>query len=633
MCGIAGGLDTSAQRGLDGFIGAIVARQHARGPDATHIKRYDLPGQRVVLGHNRLSIIALGAESDQPMTDVTGRYAITYNGEIYNYLELREELIALGHRFLTASDTEVIIAAFAQWGTAGFARLIGMFSLGILDRETGILTLARDRFGKKPLFYYATARRIVFASSGQVIAHRAGLQPNLEYVGRGIALKYYEDEGEITPFVGLRALPSGCCLIVTVDGDAVNVATERYYDFAVAVSAERERIGGRSEAALLTELRELLDSATRLRLRSDVPMGISLSGGIDSSLLAGLARGMDAPLTAYSFSHPENAGSEGPLVKEVAKKADLLVKYVWPTSARAIEDLFWKTLAAQGAPFPHVSMLAQYGVFESARADGVKVLLGGQGGDEAFMGYRKFYLFRFQEIMRRRRYAELPAFATAAAWLIPSVLQQASVFWSDRKRYAGGDVVMGTDLVLPCLDASSSPAMALDDDLSGRQALDVLRYSLPTLLRYEDRNSMANSVESRLPLCDHRLMAFGLALPPTLKLRQGFGKYLLREASKGVIPESVRTLRKKRGFDVQQDSWIRTGLGNTIRNALHDRWSTVSGYVVPGSGVEEVFSDAKLTSGPQSFKDAVSLLWLADPYGQDFAPIGPVESAPVEVVV
>ena len=630
MCGIAGGVDASAQIDLTALVSAIVSAQHRRGPDASHVQSFGSPSHQAVFGHNRLSIIALGKDADQPMADCSGRYVITYNGEIYNYLELRAELVALGHSFRTSSDTEVILEAFSEWGVNAFERFIGMFALAIYDLTSGALVLARDRFGKKPLFYHATPQSIVFASSTQVIARHAQLQPNLEYVARGIALKYYEDDGETSPFEGLCALPAGCYLTVKTRGGVVELSHGRYYDAAAAVACESDRLAGLSENQLLEELATLLKSAVGLRLGSDVPVGISLSGGVDSSILAAICAQSGAALTAYSFSNPSDATSEGPLVQQVAAMTGTPVRYVWPQSADAIQELFWKTLAAQGAPIPHVSMLAQFAVFEAARIDGIKVLLGGQGGDESFMGYRKFYLFRLQDIVRRRAFAELPAFAAACAWLAPSIAKRAALFWAERKRYAGGDAVMETSLTLPSLKNSSSPAMAADESVRSRQILDITRYSLPTLLRYEDRNSMANSVESRLPLCDHRLVAFGVALPETMKLRKGYGKYLLREAAKGLIPESVRTLRDKRGFDVRQESWVATGLGQGLRQALRDRRSGLQPYLQKGTDLDEAFSDARLTSGPQPFKEAVSLLWLADPYAGADSTVAPSVAQKVE---
>lgn len=611
MCGISGALTTDPQADVAGLVEAIVVDQRPRGPDAQGVESYDAPEFRLALGHNRLSIIDLGAHANQPMQSADGALELVFNGEIYNYIELRAELAAAGHIFSTQSDSEVLLVAYAHWGVDALSRFIGMFAFAIYDRRDHSLFLARDRFGVKPLYYRATGRDLAFASTPRVMARHFGLKPDLGYAARGIALKYYEDDSDAAPYEGLHALPPGHVLRVRVEKGAVMAERQRYYDLGEAAAARRETLAGLSPAALDEELNALLASACALRLRADVRVGLSVSGGVDSAMVAAIVAETGKPLTGLSFAHPDAPDSEGPLVALLAQKTGMEPHWVWP-GPEALTELFWKTLHAQDAPFPHVSIMAQHAVFQAARAAGLTVMLGGQGGDEAFMGYRKFFLFRLQSILRARTFGALPGFAAATLPLLPSVLRRAGVFWSERKRYGGTTEGMGTSLRLPAPKNAASPALLAGQSLEARQALDVTRFSLPTLLRYEDRNSMGNSIESRLPFMDQRVIEFGLALPPEQKLRGGFGKHILRRIGKDRIPEEIRVNRDKRGFDVRQGEWMRGGLGAELRRALQDRAAVAREFLPPGEGVDEAFSDAKLAGDPQAFKQAVTLIWLAD---------------------
>ena len=609
MCGIAGAITTRTDQDFTALIDDITRAQTARGPDARVVRTLCGAQAKVVFGHNRLSIIDLSEAANQPMTDQAGRLTIVFNGEIYNYRELRAELELRGAVFATASDTEVLLEAYRCWGEKAFERLYGMFALAIHDKFTGRVVLARDRFGVKPLYIWDNGRTLVFASTPGRIAAWAGLKPDLAYVERGLRLKYYEDDGERTPYAGLGSVPAGCWLAVNPSASGLRRESGRYYDLGAAVARERAAQVGLDEAALEARILSRLSDACDIRMRADVPVGLSLSGGVDSSSVAVLTAPLHPDLVGYSFGHPDCAESEAPLVETLAGWTPVRPRYVWPTKPAQITDLFWQTLAAQDAPFPHASMMAQHAVFRAARADGVKVLLGGQGGDEAFMGYRKFYLFYAQATLRGRNLGDalhlgmaLPAFAGAVAG-------RANLFWQERGRYAGKG--LGARLALEAEDEGNM-GMAAGQTPAERQRLDVTRYSLPSLLRYEDRNSLGTSVESRLPFMDHRVIETGLALPERLKLAKGFGKWILRSAMRSRIPDTIRLNRDKRGFDVNQDRWIDQGLGQVIRGALHERKAAISAWMPAGSSIDEMFSDTALKSVRTGFAEAVSLIWLGD---------------------
>ncbi len=612
MCGISGALSARADVDLEALVDAIVCDQDARGPDARMVRRYDAGDAAVVLGHNRLSILDVRPEANQPMADRAGDRVLVFNGEIYNFLELRAELEAEGVRFDTRSDTEVVLAAYRRWGSDAFARFIGMFAIALYDAAARELVLVRDRFGVKPLYHWSDGVTFAFASTPGTIARWAGLKPDVDYVARGIRFRYYEDEGTTAPYVGLSALEPSHLMRVRWSGGRIVTTKARYYDLAAASLARVDALASRSVADLEDELLALLNSACTLRQRSDVPLGLSVSGGVDSSTIAALLSEQLPRVIGYTYGHPDAPESEGPMVAALARATRLDPHYVWIDDPAEVKELFWRTLRAQDAPFPHSSMMAQHAVFRAARADGTVVLLGGQGGDEAFMGYRKFYLFYAQSIVRDRRVTALPHFLRAVVPFAPAVLRRARTFLAERGRYTGQAQGMGTRLVLPPATAGAHMGLARGTATRERQRLDVTRFSLPTLLRYEDRNSMGNSIESRLPFLDHRVLEFGLALRESVKLRDGFGKWILRDAMRGRLPEEIRVNRDKRGFDVNQEQWVRGGLGAEMRGALHDRRAAIAPFLPAGANVDALFSDDVLCAHPQAFKEAVSLLWLGD---------------------
>lgn len=614
MCGISGCVLKVGERTPPADLIAIVESQSSRGPDSTgYLSRSLGDGRSLWLAHNRLSIVDLSSDANQPMVSEDERYSLVFNGMIYNYVELRAELVAAGFGFKTASDTEVLLAVLIVWGEAGLARLFGMFSLAFHDRKTNRLILARDRFGVKPLYYRQNGDDIWFASTPGAIARNERCDPDLEYVGRGIRLKYYEDETGIAPYLGIAAMPPGH--FATIDLNAHETLTPRqYYDLDAAWRAERPRLDCAALADLRTELLERLRQATMIRLRADVPIGISLSSGVDSTTIAALCAEAGVPPLGFCFGDPEDDASEAPGVRRFAAQFGQKVRFIPQKTGDDAQRLFWRTLRAQGAPFPHTSQIAQYAVFEDARAHDIKVMLGGQGGDEAFMGYRKFFLFQVRHMLRTRDWAAVPSAASNILQILPAVASRASLFWRERTRYsAEGTEGLGSGLILPSLTASVSPGAGLGSDPAIRQALDVTRYSLPSLLRYEDRNSMGNSIESRLPFLDHRVLEFGIALPIAHKLRGGMGKYLLRDAMRGKVPDWILFDRDKRGFDTRHADWIASGIGNAIRQGLAIHGAPAAAYLPADASIAGYFSDEQLTKVASRFAEATSLLWLLDP--------------------
>jgi asparagine synthase (glutamine-hydrolysing) len=614
MCGISGGIFRHCGPTPPYQLAEIAAAQSMRGPDATgFIERKLNDGRSLWLAHNRLSIVDLSTDANQPMLSADGRYALVFNGRIYNYLELRIELVHGGCIFRTSSDTEVLLQAFATWGHAAFDRLHGMFAAAIHDAERGTLTLFRDRFGVKPLYYHETPTSFRFASTPGVMARQTDAEPNLEYVGRGIRLKYYDDETSIAPFEGIRALPPGH--YVTIDlRNAADIPAQPYYNLTDAWRQTRQDIVGSGRGELGQELLRRLELATQIRLRADVPIGISLSSGVDSTTVAALCSRNGTNITGFCFGDPSDQQSEAPAVRSFAASLGQQVEFIAQAEGARAKSLFWQTLRAQGAPFPHTSQIAQFAVFEAARASGIKVMLGGQGGDEAFMGYRKFFLFQLRYLLRQHDLRAVPAMIRNIVEIFPAIASKASLFWRERGRYRASDSEgLGSGLMMPPLSSSPSPGAGIGEDPALRQQLDVVRYSLPSLLRYEDRNSMGNSIESRLPFLDHRVIEFGIALPTAAKLHKGMGKYLLRDAVRGIVPDAILFNRDKRGFDTRHADWVASGIGAAIREGMAIHGSRVGALLPAGCRPDEYFSDTNLSDNASRFAEATSVLWLLDP--------------------
>ncbi len=612
MCGIAGVFGAHLGLAQRGIVTGIVERQHARGPDANGVVTIDGRSAGVVLGHNRLSIIDLTATGDQPMWDIDHQVCIVFNGEIYNYVELREQLLARGHRFNGTSDTEVLLEAFKEWGAEMLPRLNGMFAFGLFDTRDETLHLVRDRFGVKPLYVAAHGPDLYFASTPRPIAEALGLDLDPDYLATGVRYGLYEHD-EAAPYRGMRALAPAHSMSVRVAGGRLETALSPFYQLEARVGALAGDLAGISVREAAERLDALLDDAVRIRLRSDVPVAVSLSGGLDSSTVAAIAAGHpNDGLRGFTFGEPGAAASEGPLVKGFSDKAGIDVTFIWPTVDEICET-YPQVVAAQAGPFPSATIIAQYLVFRRCRSDGFKVLLGGQGGDEAFMGYHKFQVFYFRRLVRQRRFARALAYA---ATLLPTVVAERGLWtqtWRARHRYLRAS---GLSSALRLPDSGLRIGYSPDEPLWTRQATDVKLASLPTLLRYEDSNSMGNSVESRLPFVDYRVVEFGLALPDSLKLRAGRGKWIVRHTIGDRLPTAIRDARYKIGFDVQQAAWIDGGLGETIRSALKRNSDSLACHLQPGSRIDELFTNDRLKFVPSAFAEATALLWLAGQPGR-----------------
>lgn len=579
MCGIAGivrsdrqALDVSifhslgqalAHRGPDdrGFLSwsETAAVRVARDPQA-------VSGGWVGLVHRRLSIVDLSSSGWQPMGTPDGRWYIVFNGEIYNYLELRAELQAAGYTFRSHSDTEVLLAAYAHWGSQALQRLVGMFACGILDTQARTLFLARDFFGIKPLYYTYWQHGFAFASEIKALLTLPGVRRKVhpqrlyEYLRFGLT-----GHGQATLFADIRQLPPAHYLALPLDCPRAAQAV-RYWHLALDQHCHLPL------AAAAARLRELFLDSVRLHLRSDVPVGAALSGGIDSSALVMAMRHLQGPaLQLHTFSYIADAAlSEETWVDLVARTATAQVHKVQPKPADLMDDIA-ALVDLQDEPFSSTSIYAQMRVFRLAREAGVKVVLDGQGADELLGGYRAHLAARLASLLRQRHWVEagrllhrigrlpgtagLPLLARALGLLALSGPYEVPARWWRRYLYPEwlNAAWFADHGVVPAPIWRARERYLLREHLA--QAL--MDNSLPMLLRYEDRNAMAFAVENRTPFLTPELVQFIFSLPEEYIIApDGTSKAVFRHAMRGLVPDPVLERRDKIGFATPERDWL-----------------------------------------------------------------------------
>jgi asparagine synthase (glutamine-hydrolysing) len=615
MCGIWGIVNNNAPRSdTSAALAAAFRFIDGRGPDARDARKMASRGHGVTLAHSRLAVIELSALGAQPMVDADSGWCIVYNGELYNYREIRDTLQSAGQTFSGGSDTEVLLRAWAQWGLDALPRLNGMFAFAAFNETTGELFLVRDRFGVKPLLWGRCPNGdITFGSSVAGVAELVGTAIDTAYCARGVRYKAYETAQSGSPYQHVRAVPAGCWVKFQLSPGRIDVSDGRWYSLRDAVAARGAAMADTGDADLREECRALFDSAVKLRLRSDVPVAVSLSAGLDSASIACLMVRQATATRAFSFGSPSEAASEGPGTQALARAAGIDVTYVWPRYGSGdLCDALEQTMAFQEAPFSGLSPIAQHAVFGAVGEAGFKVLLGGQGSDEIFAGYRKFSVIALREALSRREANSALRLMYSLGLMLAHEAGQARMYWHNLKRYRGGDGKAAGFRLLDWEAGAHNLWGGAGMSLAQRQIDDIEQWSLPTLLRYEDRNSMGYGIETRLPFMDYRLVEFALALPTRMKIANGYGKWALRGATDGLVPDVVRLNRKKRGFDVTQH-WIEQGLGASLRARIFDNPTALSGALKAGGQLDALLSDASLSRDPDLLDEALMLAWLVDP--------------------
>jgi asparagine synthase (glutamine-hydrolysing) len=559
MCGIAGLAGGAPPERAQ--LERMAATMENRGPDGDGIWADDVAGY----AFRRLAIIDLHERSNQPMH--LGPLHLVFNGEIYNYRELRDELRSLGHTFETEGDAEVLLHAWAEWREEALDRFNGMFAFAVWDEAERTLTLAADPFGEKPLYYAEAGDRIVFGSEIKAILHDSTVSAAVEEDALALFLtRGSMPEIHTSFFRGIKRLPAAHVLRWQ-DGRS----TLRRYWTPQRVEAPREY------AAAVELVRELLLDSIRLRLRSDVPVGTSLSGGIDSSTVVALSAQLAGDHRRHAFTARFRGfeRDEWEYAAEVADRAGVMEHHpVEPTADDLLGHLDRLVLDHE-EPVGSLSIYAQWRVMEAAKQAGVTVLLDGQGGDELFAGYPTAVGYALRSLPVRAAVRELAgaprtAALVAQAFAIDHLPAPARRLYRRRTAsiYADRGLVAGS---APKIRPFASLERRNGPPLARELLMETFDTSLPNLLRYADRSSMAHSREVRLPFLDRRIAELALSLPASFLYANGVTKRVLRDAALGLVPDSVLTRRDKVGFEPPQKRWLaEPGLRKLAADVLLD---------------------------------------------------------------
>ncbi len=549
MCGICGIVNFRHQPVKETDLKSMMLKIKHRGPNDEGVFQHENMG----FGFVRLSIIDLSSAGHQPMQDESGRYTIIFNGEIFNYIELREELLKKGLKFHSQTDTEVLLKMYITYGAACLNKLNGMFAFAIHDKETNRIFAARDRFGVKPFYYALTDTGFVFASEIPAILEVYGKENKANH---SVIFDYLAfnrtDHTENTFFEGIKKLQHGHC--VEIQDGKVNI--QKWYDLKSKISNQKGNVD---------YYKSLLTDAVRIRLRSDVPVGVCLSGGLDSSAITSIiASELNNPAvnTFSAVYTPDKQADESKFIN-LYKPLLTNMHAVVPDADKLLEQLDY-FIRIHAEPIPSTSPFAQYCVMELAQKH-VTVTLDGQGADEQLGGYHYFFGFYFKDLLTgfkwKTLFREIKGYfkihkslygiKTMFYFLLPNALKtKAGV---DNRGFLDKSFVKkvletNRSVIVHDLYASENLKSAL---------LNHFEFKLEHLLKWNDRNSMAFSVESRTPFLDYRLVEYTLSIEPEFIIKNGITKSILRESLKGVLPEAIRNRQDKVGFATPQDEWFR----------------------------------------------------------------------------
>jgi asparagine synthase (glutamine-hydrolysing) len=598
MCGILGwyavdgigphlksfiqGTQVAAHRGPDGegylFVDQNNNRQlftNKMDPDGDY---QQVRTSKIAISHRRLSIIDLSDDAAQPLSNASKTIWITYNGEIYNYIELREELRSLGHQFTTTSDTEVLLRAYEEWGAECTNKLSGMWAFAVVDLEKNIIFCSRDRFGIKPFYYYLTKNHFIFASEIKQLLEfpfvKRDVNPKIVY---DFLIYSALDYCEETFFSGIKRLMQGHNLVFDLASHQVNI--RKYYDPSFSIDSKITFKGA------VEKYRHLLFDSVKMHLRSDVEVGSCLSGGIDSSSLVctihDLLKQQNKNDIQRTFSsHFDDAdANELEYMNAVIDSTGVTADFIYPNVEDLLNDAE-KIAWHQDEPFGSTSIFAQWSVFQLVKQKNVKVMIDGQGADEQLGGYLGYAGVFFQELAMKKMY---PRFAWELAnharfnpqtWFErTNTTNQLALRWGLKQPYPQTKWIsesFANDNQLPSAWQQLTSLKPFGDS----ELLNNVLYqhtfftNIQALLRFEDRDSMAFSVESRVPFLDHRLVEFLFTLPSTFKIRDGYTKRVLRESMRGVIPDKIRLRTSKLGFSTPERTWRKKSLSQLLESAL-----------------------------------------------------------------
>jgi asparagine synthase (glutamine-hydrolysing) len=590
MCGLAGVFGYLGRERTERAVECMLGVQAHRGPDSAGVWCQTVNGVDVGVGLRRLKILDLSDTANQPMLSEDQRYVLVFNGEIYNYLELRNELLTAGVRFHTQGDTEVLLQSLIKWGPRAFKRLNGMWAIAFLDTVKGELCLSRDRFGIKPLYVYTDTDTLFVSSEIKAILEAVGRKFRIEMS----TVKTYLTQSILcaTPatfFSNINEFPAGhFCKVMLRDIKSAGVKPERYWQIPTSM----EELP--SERELIQTVRETFMDAVRLRLRSDVPVGVLLSGGTDSSAIAAAVEQLEPSREDIKLiSAVGNRGEqdEQSFIDAMAKHLNRPVEKVVLefSPSRAIEllaEVSWFNDEPIMATF---STVAHYLLMKRAKELNVTVLLSGQGADETLCGYRKYLGFYLQNLFRSGQWLTAGRTLNGFVWQ-GTVLSQFN--YQEAKRYLPNWLrYPEIDIRGPALRAETgSFDLGLNGTgIIGRQAVDIEKFSVPALVHYEDRMSMAFSREIRLPFLDYRLVSLLLPLPEEFKLRSGWTKWIFRKAMEPFLPKEIAWRKDKQHFLVPQRTWLRNELRDEILKFTKTEWLTERFGIISRKKFEQLY--------------------------------------------
>lgn len=621
MCGISGIIRTDGVRVDTASVERMTMAIRHRGPDDAGVWTNETDSPSVGLGHRRLSIIDLSAAGHQPMTNEDGSLWLTYNGEIYNHAELRQELEARGHRYRSHTDSETILHAYEEWGDRFMERFRGMFAFGLWDSKRRRLLLVRDRLGVKPLYYAQLGQALVFGSEIKAVLE-SGLmraQPADGAISEYLAFGYLAGEG--TLFKGIQKLPPGHMLVWENGVSRVH----QYWDVRFKPDLET------SEADLRGRFVDLFEQSVKMRLMSDVPLGVFLSGGLDSSAIAAvMSRHVSGRLKTFSVGYESQYYSEFSFAREVADHIGSDHHEVVLTAdafAEALPRLVWHEDEPLWAP----PSAALYFVSELASRE-VKVVLTGEGSDELFAGYDRYWMTALNA-RALGAYQWLPATARRALRAaaihgpLPERARRAlshtflnydtlpdglfldnwfGVFSPAWQRSIAGPALL-RDLDAGDIYASHRKAYA---DSGAEEIVDRLLYTdiktnLVELLMKQDQMSMATSIETRVPFLDHKLVEFAARVPARMKIKGFSGKHLVKEALTEYLPASIRH-RPKKGFPIPYESWLREQFAPRIESMLLEPRALDRGWIQPDA-IRALFAEHR--GGRRNLSRQIWSLW------------------------
>lgn len=545
MCGISGIVSRKATGSPESEIRRMNDIIEHRGPDGEGIYCY----KNVALGHRRLAILDLSELGKQPMHREE-KHTIVFNGEIYNYIEIREVLLEKGYSFRSGTDTEVILAAYDCWGTDCVSRFNGMWSFALLDKEKNRLFCSRDRFGIKPFYYIITAETFRFGSE---IKQLLDEQPVLNIpVALDFIIAGIEEASDETFFKGIVKLTPGYNLVYDLEQDTYEIQAFYSLPEQGKQAQNTDSIGGYIS---------LLEESVKLRMRSDVRVGTCLSGGLDSSTVAALASKNYKYTDKFYAIHArseESATDESAYASLVSDHLKLNLLTVVPSYDDFASDMD-EVIRTQEEPFGSPSVFMQHFVFKEARKNNCIVMLDGQGGDETLLGYERYYPALIRSLPWSQRPKALLNSKKNSRLSMLDVLKYMVYFGNYKGRL--NRVKQRAKFIRPeYLDNYQSRALKIVSesysDIRKMQKIELTATQLPHLLRYEDKNSMRHSVEARLPFIDYRVVEFALNMENEAKIHDGWTKYALRKGMEGLLPKEIVWRKNKLGFNAPENTWL-----------------------------------------------------------------------------